>query len=167
MRLRILVTAILATGVLLLPTSAQAKGATDVTVTGPGLAAPIRLGNASPDGTSANRLWQAAGLLVSNPDRISDNVPQKGALGPRYRATFHWLVGPDETTPIRQELYPFADSGALSFTPPGQKELDWAPRGGWYQAGPELTLLLADAGVPVPRSYTLPVPVVAPPQLTG
>jgi hypothetical protein len=104
---------------------------------------------------------------VSNPDRVFDNVPQKGGLGPRYRATFHWLVGPDETRPIRQELYPFADSGALSFTPPGQKKLGGASRGGWYKAGPELTLLLIDAGVPVPPSYTLPVPVVAAPPLTG
>jgi hypothetical protein len=149
--------------VVLAPTAADAKGARNVTVTGPGLDAPIRLGADS----SANRLWQAAGLLVSTPDRVSDNVPQKVALGPRYRATFQWLVGPEKTTPIRQDLYPFAESGALSFTPPGQRELESASRGGWYRAGPELTLLLVNAGVPVPRSSSLPVPVVAPPPLAG
>jgi hypothetical protein len=151
----------------LVPTPAEAKGATDVTVFGPGLATPIRFGSAGDFGSSANRLWQASGLLVQTPDRVTPNMPQNGALGPRYLATFQWLVGPQETAPIRQELYPFADAGALSYTPPHQRGLHVPSRGGWYRAGPELTLVLVAAGVPVPSGYAAPVPVTAEPPLTG
>jgi hypothetical protein len=167
MRRRILVATVLTAGVALVPTPADAKGAKDVTVSGPGLAMPIRLDNGGDFGGSANRLWQASGLLVQTPDRVTPNVPQKGALGPRYLATFQWLVGPQETAPIRQELYPFADAGAVSYTPPRQRGLHVSSRSGWYRAGPELTLLLVAAGVPVPAGYAAPAPVAAQPLLTG
>jgi hypothetical protein len=166
MRLRILLAAMVA-ALALVPTPAEAKGAKDVTVSGPGLATPIRFDNGGDFGGSANRLWQASGLLVQTPDRVTPNVPQKGALGPRYLATFQWLVGPQQTAPIRQELYPFADAGAVSYTPPRQRGLHVSSRGGWYRAGPELTLLLVGAGVPVPAGFAAPAPVAAQPPLAG
>jgi hypothetical protein len=166
MRLRILFAALLTTGVVLVPTSADAKGAKEVMVTGPGLDAPIRLANWAEHGISPNAFADKSGLFRDEPDRRTATRPP-GDLGPRYVATYAWMTGQDETTPLRQELYPFASGGPLSHTRRQQGVNDFVPEGGWYRAGPHLTLLLVAAGVPVPPSYTLPVPVVAPPPLAG
>lgn len=166
MRLRILFAALLITGIVLVPTSAEAKGAKDMTVAGPGLDAPIRLTNTVGPGVLANDIADKSGLFRQDPDRRTASRPP-GDLGPRYLATYAWLTGPNETTPLRQELYPFANGGALSYTRHEQGITDFVPDGGWYRAGPELTLLLINAGVPVPPSYTPPVPVVALPPLAG
>ena len=162
MKLRILVVAMLASGFLLTPTTASAKGVKDVTVSGAGLTTPIRLG----DSRSANDVAQRSGFFPLAADRFAASPPP-GNLGPRYIATYRWLVGPDETVSMRQELYPFADVGALTYTPPGQNAFNSSRGGGWYQAGAELILLLVAAGVPVPLSYSPPVPLVAPPRLAG
>jgi hypothetical protein len=149
MRLRILLAAMLAAGVALVPTAAAAKGAKEMTVSGPGLATPIRLANTAEAAVSPNTVVQKSGLLSSAADRVTARRPA-GRLGPRYVATYHWLVGPDKTVSLRQELYPFAPGGALSHTRPDRRALDIPVRDGWYRAGPELTLLLVAAGVPVP-----------------
>jgi hypothetical protein len=149
MTLRFLVAGMLAAGVALIPTVAAAKGAKEMTLSGPGLAAPIRLANTG-NGMSPNTIVQKSGLFSSTDDRVTAHRPA-GRLGPRYVATYQWLVGPDKTTVLRQELYPFADGGALSHTRPGRRVLGVPARDGWYRAGPELTLLLVSAGVPVPR----------------
>jgi hypothetical protein len=161
MRLRILFAALLTTGVVVVPTSAEAKGAMEVTVTGPGLEAPIRI-----DDVLANRIAQKSGLFRRPSTGALVGRPA-GDLGPRYVATYAWLIEQDETTPLREELYPFAAEGAVTHTPSGQNVGESSAPGGWYRAGPELTLLLVNAGIPVPRSYTLPVPVIAPPPLAG
>jgi hypothetical protein len=150
MRLRILVAAMLAAGIALVPTAAVAKGAKELTLSGPGLAAPLRLANTAEAAVSPNTIAQKAGLLGSTADPVTARRPA-GRLGPRYVATYQWLVGPDKTVSLRQELYPFADGAALSHTRRGRRALGVPARDGWYRAGPELTLLLVAAGVPVPR----------------
>jgi hypothetical protein len=149
MRARFLAAATIAAGLALAPTAAGAKGAKEMTVAGPGLAAPIRLANTADAASSPIDIALKSGLLSQKPNRLSSTRPSD-RLGPRYVATYQWLVGPDKTVPLRQELYPFADAGALSYTAPRQRVLDVPTRGGWYRAGPALTLLLVAAGVPVP-----------------
>ncbi len=149
MRLRLLVAGMVVAGVSLIPTVAAAKGAKEMTVSGPGLAAPIRLANTG-DGMSPNTIAQKSGLFSPTADPVTARRPA-GRLGPRYVATYQWLVGPDKTVSLRQELYPFAPGGALSHTRPGRRALDFPVRDGWYRAGLELTLLLVAVGVPVPR----------------
>jgi hypothetical protein len=139
----------LAAGLALIPTAAAAKGAKEMTVSGPGLAAPIRLENTG-HGMLPNTIAEKSGLFSATTDRVTARRPA-GRLGPRYVATYRWLVGPDKTVSLRQELYPFASGGALSHTRPGRRALDVPARDGWYRAGPELTLLLVAAGVPAPR----------------
>jgi hypothetical protein len=151
MSLRILVGAVVAAGVALVPTAAAAKGAKEVTLRGPGIVAPIRLANTTDAVISPNAIAQKSGLFVSTPDRLSASRPP-GRLGPRYVVSYQWLVGPQKTAPLRQELYPFAEGGALSYTRPGQRALHAPSRGGWYRAGAVLTLLLVAAGVPAPAA---------------
>jgi hypothetical protein len=151
MRRRILVAVVLAAGVALVPTAADAKGAKEMTVRGPELAAPIRLANTADATISPNAIATKSGLFISRSDRLTAGRPP-GRLGPRYVASYRWLVGPQKTALLRQELYPFAEGGALSYTRPGQRVLHVPSRGGWYRAGAELTLLLVAAGVPVPAA---------------
>jgi len=147
----ILVAVALVAGVALVPSAAAAKGAKEMTVSGPGLVAPIRLANTSGAAVPPNAIAQKAGLLGVTADGVTDRRPA-GRLGPRYVASYQWLVGPEKTTSLRQGLYPFAEGGALSFTRPGQRALDVPARSGWYRAGAELTLLLVAAGVPIPTA---------------
>jgi hypothetical protein len=155
MRARFRVAATLAAGLALAPIAADAKGAKELTVAGPGLAAPIRLANTADSAISPIDITLKSGLLGKKPNRLSSIRPS-GWLGPRYVASYQWLVGPDKTVPLRQELYPFADAGALSYTAPRQRVLEVPTRGGWYPAGPALTLLLVAAGVPVPAACQPP-----------
>ncbi|HMG26778.1 MAG TPA: hypothetical protein VKH36_08200 [Acidimicrobiia bacterium] len=150
MRQRMLVAAALAAGLAMIPSPAGAKGAKEMTVVGPGLATPIRLANMSESPISPNLIAQESGLFGATAVRPLPARPS-GRLGPRYVATYQWLVGPDTTTPLRQELYPFADRGAVSHMAREQRVLETTIPRGWYRAGPELTLLLVAAGVPVPE----------------
>lgn len=161
MKLRILLAVALAAVVASGWTAAGAKGPLDVTISGPGLTSPIRLSE-----ISANELARNSSFFRQSADGGTADRPA-GALGPRYAATFRWNLGQREPSVLRQDLYPFADAGALSYTPPGQSVGDGRRAGGWSRAGPQLTLLLVAAGVPIPPSYAAPVPVVEAPRLTG
>jgi hypothetical protein len=166
MRLRLLVAGMLALGLVLGSTPALAKGANEMTLAGPGLPSPIRLANTADALMSPNTVAQKSGLFSREPDRRTTTRPP-GDLGPRYVATYAWFIGQDHTTPLRQDLYPFADGGALTYTPPVQGVHAMRPSGGWYRAGAELTQILVLAGVPLPESYAAPPAVVAEPQSTG
>ena len=165
MQLRVLAAGALALGLALIPADAYAKGARGVSISGPGLSAPIQLsvdpsaGRAGPTPTRAgpNELANAAGLFAafgSSPIQPVNSSPG-GDLGPRYQATYDWLVGPNATKPIRQDLYPFATGGPLTYVPPRQRVFAGQTlRGGWYHASPGLKDLLVAAGVPAPQSST-------------
>jgi hypothetical protein len=169
MKLRILVAGMVVLSLTLTSSTADAKGVKEMSIGGPGLVTPIHLDDTTPDAALyPNALAEASGLWFLNqtPDRITASRPG-GDLGQRYVATYDYLVAQDKTAPIRQELYPFADGGAVTYTPRSQKVGEGTPPGGWYRAGPKLTLLLVAVGVPVPASYVAPVPIVDAPRLTG
>jgi hypothetical protein len=132
---------------------AGAKGATSLTVTGPGipLDAPIEV-----SGRTHPNEWEdilvSSGLHEALPDLGSSGLAARAEaehLGVRHRLTWHVMTGPGETTPIRQDLYLQADGGPLIHTEPGQPVWDGVTRGGWYQATERLRQALADACVPV------------------
>jgi len=127
---RVLVAAALAAGLALVPSAAGAKGAKEMTLVGPGLATPIRLANTSESPISPNLVAQKSGLFETTAVLLLPARPS-GRLGPRYVATYQWLVGPDTTTqPLRQELYPFADGGAVSHLARKQRVLETTFRAG-------------------------------------
>jgi hypothetical protein len=143
--------------VLAAASPAVGKGTSTVSVNGPGVARPISL-----DGEGTVKLNEAAGLyraVFHEPGSVVVSRRPNGKLGPRYVATYGWLVGPDRTKPVRQELYPFAAGGAWTYTPPQQRvfKTDAPFQGGWYRAGPALTDLLVSLGVPAPRASTASV----------
>jgi hypothetical protein len=136
MKLRILIVGAIVAGVVLLPATAWAKGAKDVTITGPGLATPVHLENAAgPTTVDVNRLAEATGLFYAafraKPTPMVEPRPA-GRLGPRYRAAYELYVAQDKVEVVRQDLYPFAAAGFVSYTPPGQRAFEHRTQSGWY-----------------------------------
>jgi hypothetical protein len=171
MNLRILMAGSFATAMVLIPAAADAKGVAEVTVSGPNLATPMKLG-----AEGAGNLAQAAGLyrafFETVPPTPVDPNPPSDDLGPRYVAIYTF-VAPEQRSErrgtLRQELYPFAAGGAVAYTPPGQKLFNATSRGGWHRDA-RLTTILFAAGLPAPSpspSVAVPTAVDATPGLTG
>ncbi|MGH9112624.1 MAG: hypothetical protein ACRDZN_10080 [Acidimicrobiales bacterium] len=132
------------------PGPASAKGgAISVTISGPGLRSPLEVsGKSHPDqfGQIETGLWDAM------PDSTTVALAPKAGtkyLGPRHTLVWQIMAGPGELTPIHQDLYLYADGGALTYTAPGQPIRDSVTRGGWYRAPAGLRQALADACVPI------------------
>jgi hypothetical protein len=138
-----------------IPTAALAKGASEATITGPGLAGPIQLGPGEPgSGTMLANIAQSAGFFAAvfgqTPDPIALDRPE-GPLGPKYTITYA-MPGPDnQRSELVQEVYPYAEPEPVTYTEPGQRF--WTTErthGGWYVATWEpLKEQLVAAGLPV------------------
>jgi hypothetical protein len=154
MRIRALGVAVLAAVLIAIPTSALAKGASAATIDGPGLAAPITLrGGGEPgSGTGLAELSEQAGLFAAmfgeaDQGQVLSGRPG-GALGPRY--TVSYTVPVDQgSVELRQDLYPYAAGGPVSYTRPGQPL--WSGEqavGGWFRAPATLPATLTSLGLP-------------------
>lgn len=140
---------------LVLPAQALSKGPTAATITGPGLAKPLKLGggpNALRNGEPMEVLMNHGGFFQvawgSQPGRTLAEAPTR-SLGPRYGVVY-LVPGPyGKDDLVRQDLYPFARGGPLSYTPAGQPFFDTRrTRGGWFRARAELKTMLVGAGLP-------------------
>jgi hypothetical protein len=181
MKPRVLAVAALAALLLLVPTAAQAKGATAARIDGGGPGGlpggPITLkGDGEPgSSTDLGMLAQGSGLYdVVFGDQA--NAVLKAAptdrLGPRYTIT--WTF-PDpnggKDREVRQDVYPYAAGGPVTFTKAGQPVMDTTTRGGWYQGFDGLRAQLIDLGLPnrqplAAPATTTPTPAPASPQPT-
>jgi hypothetical protein len=116
---------------------ADAKGAQDATVTGPGISGSLHIENVAegPNAVNVNRLAQATGtdyaVFRTKPSPVESQRP-RGPLGPRYRIVYRLYTGENEVTPVRQDVYPFARAGFVTYTPAGQHAFHKAVRSGWY-----------------------------------
>ena len=155
MRRTILACAALA---LMLPTAALAKGASKAEVTGPALDEAIVItGTEEPDSPLQALALQAGfypSVFRQTPDPMLAGRPA-GRLGPKYRITWT-MPGPNnETDLIRQDVYPYAKGGPVTYTEPGQKFFTTErTRGGWYRSTVELKRRLVAAGLPGSASST-------------
>jgi hypothetical protein len=141
-KLRILVPLALATALVLVPTTASAKGPSEVEITGPGLEHPIHLerDSISPDQMS---LLMDVGYSTF----ASYSAAPTERLGPRYVARIT-MLGPAGDETVRKELYPFADGGPLVHTRAGQELHGRKVASGWDRADDRLDSLLVSVGVP-------------------
>jgi len=135
---------------LVVPAVAAAKGPSEGSISGPGFSKTVKVMNDGSGGSPGGDLTQASGFFPAafgqSPDPMLDGKPT-GELGPRY--TIIWTVptgGP--TFQIRQQAYPYARGGAVSYMKPGQPIFDMTTRGGWYR-GPELKQTLVGLGLAV------------------
>jgi hypothetical protein len=132
---------------------AAAKGPTAATITGPGLQAPIQL-HGDPEGAPDSRfgrLLQGGGFFQQVFRQVPDatlRAQPKVRLGPRYDVVY-LLPTPAGKALIRQQLYPYAQGGPLTYVQPGQVFYGgMETRGGWIQAPQGLLPTLVTFGLP-------------------
>jgi hypothetical protein len=175
---RLIVVAALAAGMsvaaaISLATPALAKGPSQASITGPGLAhAIIVSGNGEPgmQGPLAVLAGQTglftvlfgAGVVgVPPPAPLRIPLP-KASLGPRYTVIYTVPGVPpqpgEQYGRIRQDIYPDAVGGPVIYTPPGQDGFGGPLTvAGWFRASPGLTRTLAQLGVRSrPRTQATP-----------
>jgi hypothetical protein len=158
MKPRALVVLALAVLLLVVPTAAQAKGATAATIDGggpgglPGGPITLRGGGEPGSSTDLGMLAQGTGLYAAVFDPVSGGVVKAAPtdrLGPRYTIT--WTF-PDpaggKARKLRQRVWPYAAGGPVSYTPAGQAVLDTTSIGGWYQGFDGLRVQLIELGLP-------------------
>ena len=151
-------------------TPALAKGATQASITGPGLARPVTIsaqGEALPgQGDTLSSLAGQTGLFTvlfgpgsGTPDGPSPlrTPPAAASLGPKYTVTYTVpgvTPGPGQADgQIRQYLYPRAAGGPVIYTLPGQQGFGQPLQAtGWLRGTPQLTATLTRLGVPAGAS---------------
>jgi len=133
-------------------TSALAKGASEATITGPGLGKGITLkGEGQVGGGQLMQLAGAAGffpaVFVTSPNPMLTVRPQ-GVLGPRYTILYE-MPGRSGVDELRQDLYPYAEPSPVAYTRPGQRFFGTEETvGGWYVASTSLKDELVAVGLP-------------------
>ncbi len=172
MKKGILVPFVIALLAVLVPTAALAKGASEASITGPGLSDPISLaGEGQPDGEQLMQLAETAGffpaVFVRSPDPMLDERPA-GDLGPKYTITYV-MPGPGgDVDRLVQDVYPYAQPEPVTYTAPGQPFFGTEKtRGGWFVATLQLKDQLVEAGLtrnapPADRRSEFPWSVVGP-----
>jgi hypothetical protein len=133
---------------------ATAKGPVAASITGPGLDRAIVLAGDAEGNTSSRfgLFVQQAGffpqVFTQTPDSTSRVRPQ-GTLGPRYDVAYR-VPGPNnDTWTVRQELYPFAAGGPVTYIRPGQTIFtSMQTHGGWYRSPLSLPRTLVSLGLP-------------------
>jgi hypothetical protein len=136
---------------LLIPATAGAKGPSEATITGPGLSSPIKFSGVEGDYSQVfGSLIEQGGFFPQtfgqSPDPVRRNRPAT-ALGARYEVAY--VVPGPSTDTLRQELYPYAYGGPVTYMQPGQRFWgDQRTHGGWLRAGPGLKSILVAAGLP-------------------
>ena len=158
-----------------LATPALAKGATQASITGPGLARPVTTSVAAgsealpEQGDALSSLADQTGLFtvlfgpdigdVRMPDMPSQlrTPPAAATLGPKYTVTYTVpgiTPAPGQARDqIRQYLYPRAAGGPVIYTLPGQQGFGQPLQAtGWLRGTPQLTATLTRLGIPAGAS---------------
>jgi hypothetical protein len=136
----VLLTATVGFVVAVWATPAMAKGPDQATITGPGLDAPIVVTGWGEPGTSGNLvdLADGSGLFVMMFDgydssgRVETAAPT-GSLGPRFELAYRVPDGTSSGSTVRQDLYPLAAGGPVTYTEAGQSVFGSTTSGGWYR----------------------------------
>jgi hypothetical protein len=151
--IRVLVLVVSLVGLFVVAPSAFGKGASEATITGPGLGEPVTLaGEGQAGGEQLMQIAQDAGFFPAvfpqSPDPMLDARPA-GTLGPRYRVEYV-MPGPNnEVDTLVQELYPYASPSPVTYVEPGQPFwMTEETRGGWFVASAALKDQLVAAGLP-------------------
>ena len=156
---RALAMLVLALLLAVVPTAAQAKGASAATISGGGPGGlpggPITMkGDGEPgSGSDLSSLAEDAGmwalLFEGGPPGAVAAAPTPAAQrGPRYTITWTFPNGAGTEDQVRQFVWPYAAGGPVTYLAPGQKVLDTRTEGGWYKASDGLRTSLIGLGLP-------------------
>jgi hypothetical protein len=151
-RILVLVT-LAAVALLILPATAQAKGASKATLGGGGLPGPVTVGGDGEPGSGdlLARLAEQTGAyaaMYEDGGQQLDAARPSGDLGAQYVVTYTIPSPAGGEDAVRQQVYPFAAAGPVTFTTAGQRFMDnMQTKGGWYHSPATLTETLAALGV--------------------
>jgi hypothetical protein len=141
---------------------ALAKGPDQATITGPGLDAPIVVTGWGEPGSNGDLggLADGSGLFVvmfspAGSDPQLHPEPPTGELGAKYEISYRVPDGTPTGSTVRQDLYPQASGGPVTYTESGQVAFGGATAGGWFRAPRTFTAVLQTLGLPT-------TPVTAP-----
>jgi hypothetical protein len=149
---RALLLAAALTALLSFPAAATAKGPSAASISGPGLRHAVNIEGYGEGGNNT-----ALGILVSDGGFFSQAFGTTPAattsrpvrrLGPRYGVTYT-VPGPNGDSTLRQDLYPYAGKGPVTYMAPAQTF--WGTQstpGGWYRGTAALKRALVKAGLP-------------------
>jgi hypothetical protein len=144
---------LLAALALAFPATALGKGPSGAEMSGPGDGGGITFtGGGESGGTPLGDLTQLGGFFAltfgQEPDPTLASRPT-GDLGPKYTITYT-VPGPNnEVDKLKQDIYPYAPGGPVTYMKPGQKFFTTEEtRGGWFKAAPVLKDTLVQAGLP-------------------
>jgi hypothetical protein len=144
-----IVLSVVALAALVLPATAAAKGPSEATISGPGLASPLEIRGDGEGGWSTD-----LGILVEQGGFFPQTFGQSpspllrsrpSGLGRKYSVVY--VVPPGADT-LRQDLYPYARGGPVTYMAPGQRLWDQRTAGGWYRGTTQLKSMLVRAGLP-------------------
>jgi hypothetical protein len=150
MRARVLFVALVAISTVVFagPASAKVDEITEANITGPGLGGGLRVEAPDTEGLWESGIDVAGGLDDTRADSVEELGLTPADLGPEYLVTYRFDGGNDL---IRQDLYPYAEGGPVTNTPPGQ-ELTAGVRipmlAGWYRSSLGFFHYLVDHGLP-------------------
>jgi hypothetical protein len=148
--------AIITVVVLVSAAPAFAKGPDQATISGPGLARPIVVSGFGEPGSTdkLGELADGSGLFLamfgpgnSAGQRLATDAPTS-TLGPKYDLTYRVPDGTSTGGLVRQDLYPDAAGGPVTYTAAGQAVFGTRTNGGWYRAPAAFGSLLSAIGVP-------------------
>ncbi|HWC40415.1 MAG TPA: hypothetical protein VHK02_00330 [Actinomycetota bacterium] len=170
---RLLTMLALALLLAVVPSAAEAKGASAATISGGGAGGlpggPITIkGDGEPgSGSDLSSLAEEAGmwavLFEGGPAGRVETAPTPAARrGPRYTITWTFPNGAGTEDKVRQFVWPYAAGGPVTYLAPGQKVLDTRSEGGWYQASAVLRTSLIALGLPNRPALTAPAPSASP-----
>ena len=155
MRARALFAAAGAAVVLAVASPAAAKvGIAEVRISGPGLGGDgLRITGSATAGMWDSGIDWAGGLDDARAGSATELGITATGLGPKYVVTYWLDTGKKRAEIVRQELYPYAKGGPVTYTPSGQRvagSLPWgaATTAGWHQTSSEFFRYLVDQGLP-------------------
>ena len=143
---------VVAAAVIPFGSPAEAKGLSELVISGPGLPRPIVV---EPDDSSyaLSKIMDASAFFdfVASSQAVGNQAALRSVSrfpdrGPRLRLT--WSVEWFYTQHVVQDVYPYARGGPLLHTPAGQHVFDQTTAGGWHRAAPRLVDVLQSVGVP-------------------
>jgi hypothetical protein len=123
-------------------------------ISGPGLrGGGLRISGPATEGIWDSGIDVAGGLDDTRLDTVVELGLTAPELGPKYVVTYRFDDGSTAAEIVRQELYPYAKGGPVTYTPPGQriaKGLPWggAISAGWYPSSLAFFHYLVDQGLP-------------------
>jgi hypothetical protein len=135
---------------LVLPATASAKGPSEATISGPGLESPLSFSGGGEGGNTPLGILVMEGgffpqMFGQSPNPLLSSQPD--GLGQRYSVVYT-VPGGDSTSTVRQDLYPYAKGGPVTYMEPGQHFWNEATKGGWYRGSSQLRAMLVKAGLP-------------------